>query len=209
MGWMLLVVVAVVAAAMILTTLARNTSRTAADAVAWSLTPKPVMNGTEKRFFWRLQEALPDHVILAQVALSQLVRQGGLHDPRVWNKIDRKVIDFLVCDSELRVIAAIEIDGPTHTGKTQRQRDADKNAALNAAGYRLLRISTDRLPSGDEIRSLVLQQAHGAAVRPPAIDKPTPSEPETLGCDTTADEPLRPLPSSSSDRLKSNQPLAR
>ena len=122
----------------------------------WRVEARDFMNTTERRFFRRLEEALPGHTILAQVALSQLFKRPPARKGYgSWNKIDRKVLDFVICDADLKIVACVEIDGPTHRGRSQQQRDKDKNAALAAAGYRLLRFSADQLPSGQEIREAV------------------------------------------------------
>lgn len=119
----------------------------------WTVSARELMNSTEKRFFRRLEETFPDLTVLSQVALSQLVAvaEGKAH----WSlraSIDRKVVDFVLCDADLRVIACIEIDGPAHRRLKQKRRDADKTAALSAAGYKLLRFSTDQLPSAQDLK---------------------------------------------------------
>lgn len=147
-----LILIAVVAVVL----LTRLKPKTRENGSTWELQARDLMNSTEKKFFRRLEEALPDHTVLAQVALSQLFKRpahqkgGGS-----WNKVDRKVLDFVICDADMKIVACVEIDGPTHRGKNQQQRDADKSAALAAAGYRLLRFSTDQLPTGQEIREAV------------------------------------------------------
>lgn len=150
MAWTF-IVMALAAIAMVL--IARNLGvrKGAAEATTWKLKARDPMNSTERKMFWRLQEALPEHVILAQVALSQLLEKPS--NQGLWNKVDRKVLDFVICDANLRVIAIIETDGPHHRHSKQRKRDADKAAALDAAGYRLLRFKTEQLPTGAEVRS--------------------------------------------------------
>lgn len=118
----------------------------------FSFPASDLVNATEKKFYWRLQEALPDHVVLCQVALSQmLTKTPGKAAFANWNRIDRKVCDFVICTQDFRVLAVIETDGPTHRKARQQQRDADKTSALEAAGYRVIRFSTDVLPSATVI----------------------------------------------------------
>lgn len=46
----------------------------------------------------------------------------------------------------------IELDGPTHKRVRQAERDARKNAIIQAAGLRLLRIEADALPGIEALR---------------------------------------------------------
>ena len=67
----------------------------------------------EQVLYGRLVRALPDHVVLAQVAYSQIlaVHRGG--DSRALrNRFDRLVADFVVCRRDFVVVAVIDDRGP-------------------------------------------------------------------------------------------------
>lgn len=122
----------------------------------WPVSARPLMNATEWKAYDRLQEALPDHIVLAQVGLSQLVKvRAGKGSRTAENKIFRKVVDFVVIKPDRQVLAVLEVDGPTHQRTSSQRRDADKDAALTAAGYTVHRISAAALPSGAELRTLL------------------------------------------------------
>ncbi|MGH8444157.1 MAG: DUF2726 domain-containing protein [Solimonas sp.] len=120
----------------------------------WPLLRKPLLERSEMVLFHRLAEALPEHVVLSQVALQSFikVRPGERHE-RPWRwKYDKKTVDFLVCDQNFEILAAIELDGGSHRSEEQAERDRDKAKALATAGVRLIRLTPDKLPNGVEIR---------------------------------------------------------
>lgn len=148
-----LLLVLVVVAIIIFALMTRKKTETTGTA-AVSFPAKELMNATEQKFYWRLSEALPDHVILCQVALSQMLKKlQGKEAHTSWNRIDRKVCDFVVCDRSFTVIAVIEVDGKEHRKTAQQKRDTVKGDALAAAGYKLLRFPSDALPQAAEIKT--------------------------------------------------------
>ena len=129
---------------------------------AWPLKAKPPLSVSEIALFTRLQEALPEHVVLAQVTMTAImeVAKGKEHQWAL-NKIAKKSLDFVVCDKAMKVHGAIELDGKSHDRKRQMERDSDKEAALNAAGIKLVRFNSAVLPKGPEIReSLGINSIH-------------------------------------------------
>lgn len=109
----------------------------------------------EQIFFNRLTEAMPDCIVLAQVALNQLVdvKSPDRSTYRIWkNKVERKSVDFLICRKDLTVIAAIELDDASHQRKDRLKADADKDAALLGAGYKIIRWPVKPLPDVTLIR---------------------------------------------------------
>jgi len=84
--------------------------------------------------FFRLTATYPQHVVLAQVAFSALV---DTRDRPTRNTFNRKVADFVLCDKSFAVIAVIELDDKSHRGR--EATDADRDAILVRAGYRVLR----------------------------------------------------------------------
>lgn len=125
------------------------------DSQGWPFESSKPLNTTEQGVYRRLREAMPDRVILCQVALSALVKVRKGHPSATWfNRISRKSLDFVVCNEVFDVIAVIEIDGPSHRKVSQRNRDEVKDRALSAAGIRIVRWSTDVLPDVAAIRTL-------------------------------------------------------
>lgn len=91
----------------------------------------------EQPMYFRLIEAFPDHIVLAQVAFSALLDSKS---PAIRNTFDRKVADFVVCSKGFTVLAVIELDDSTHDGR--ELQDAARAALLTEAGYRVLRYRT-------------------------------------------------------------------
>ena len=70
--------------------------------------------------YWRLKEAFPATVILAQVAFAALITSPLKHR----NRYDRKIADFVVCDPSMRVNVIIELDEPPIKGERCTTRHA-------------------------------------------------------------------------------------
>jgi len=98
--WTLFVIVGVVVAVVVVAALSAYKKRRGgvdADEV-WPFYAKRPLFQVEQALYFRLVEALPDHIILAQVQLSRLlgVRKGN--DYKAWfNRINRISADFVVC----------------------------------------------------------------------------------------------------------------
>ena len=95
---------------------------------------KRPLTDREQAMFFRLQESLPDHVVMAQVAFSALLDAKSI---ATRNTFDRKVADFVVCTKAFTVVAVIELDDASH--KTKRQADAARERLLTDVGYRVVR----------------------------------------------------------------------
>lgn len=124
---------------------------------SWPVSARRLLTASESRLLTRLQEALPGHVVLSQVALSQLieVKRGKEH---VWarNKVFRKVVDFVVLNSDHAVHCVIELDGSSHDRPSRQRSDTDKSAALAAAGYTLHRLNPAEPMTGTTLRQTIL-----------------------------------------------------
>lgn len=100
----------------------------------------------EEQMYGTLVTALPECVVLAQVAFSALITTD---EQAYRNRFDRKVADFVICSRQLTPIAVIELDDRSHLGK--RAADADRDAMLRNAGYRTLRYQG--IPPAANLRS--------------------------------------------------------
>lgn len=114
----------------------------------------------ELAMFRRLCEALPGHIVLAQVAAGQLLTTG---DRRYGarNTFDRKAFDFLVCDAQGRPICVVELDGGSHQGAAAAKRDRSKDELCRRAGLPILRWPASALPKGPEIVAACLGSQGG------------------------------------------------
>lgn len=90
--------------------------------------------------FLRLQQAFPQHHILAQVAFSALITSDHY---KIRSRFNRKVTDFVILDKDMQVIAIIELDDPSHIGK--ELEDKKRDHMLQQAGYLVQRYT--QIPS--------------------------------------------------------------
>lgn len=105
-----------------------------------------VLTKNEQPMYFRLKEALPEHVVLAQVAFSALL---DTRERATRNTFDRKVADFVVCDRSFIAIAIIELDDASHRGK--EREDSERDKLLTNAGYKVLRYKY--VPNAETIRA--------------------------------------------------------
>ena len=60
----------------------------------------------EQTLYWRLVNALPDHVVLAQVAMNRCLTMRGPHAL----VLGRETLDFVLCNRAMRILAVIEVE---------------------------------------------------------------------------------------------------
>ncbi|MBX3381043.1 MAG: DUF2726 domain-containing protein [Phycisphaeraceae bacterium] len=119
----------------------------------------------ERAFFPALAQACAHRsLIFPQVQLSKFIypRAGIPKRQTYQNKIDRKSVDFLLCNpSTLAVELIIELDDKSHTREDRKSRDDFVNNALKAAGIPLLRI-----PAASNYNPADLEQRIRQAINP-------------------------------------------
>lgn len=117
---------------------------------------KRLLTENEFEFYGRLRTALPDHEILAQVAMGALLEPDGAYSrldyQRLRGPIAQKIVDFVICERlGLKPVAVVELDDRTH----DKRKDAERDQILNAAGYRVLRWDSRSKPTPVEIAAAV------------------------------------------------------
>jgi Protein of unknown function (DUF2726) len=123
------------------------------DDKPWPFYPKRPLSQPEQVLYHRLVEALPEHIVLAQVQLSRVFGVKKGFNARGWlNRINRMSFDFVVCLKDATVVAAIELDDRSHESADRIQADIKKSRAASAAGIRLVRWNVKGLPDGADIR---------------------------------------------------------
>ena len=76
-----------------------------------------------------------------------------------WNKINRKHVDFLVCDNvSLKPLVAIELDDKSHQQSNRVQRDAFVDEVFKAANLPLLHIPVKNSYAISELTDLIQSQ---------------------------------------------------
>ncbi len=123
------------------------------------VTARPLLSEPEQLLYSRLVRAMPGHIVLAKVAMSQLLaveraptRRHSQYDA---NQLRQLVADFAVCSLDFSVIAVIEVDRRVRQRETQRVRDHWKNELLRAARIRVIRVPCADIPHEAALKALV------------------------------------------------------
>lgn len=125
----------------------------------WPFAPMPFMTDSEVRFFARLQDALPEYFIFAQVQLSRLIACNDAEDQKFWlNRINRMSADYvIVAEDAQTVLAVVELDDWSHDRPDRVRADHKKDKALKSAGLPVVRVDGRKMPEVRELRALVLR----------------------------------------------------
>jgi hypothetical protein len=103
-----------------------------------------------------LKTGLPDHEIFANVSLAAVVALPANSSERELQlrRLAPYQLDFVVCDKNMHVIAAVDIEsagGADAAGIQQFKADY-----LKRAGIRLVRVNPAAMPRRDQVRGLVV-----------------------------------------------------
>jgi hypothetical protein len=147
----LVTLIAIVGALLALAMIFKRRPKATLDAAPYYAT-RP-LSQPEQVLYYRLIDALPECMILAQVQLSRFLKVRKGANFGLWhNKVNRLSADFLVCLKDSTIVAVIELDDQSHERPDRRDADVRKSAALKAAGIPLVRWSVSAIPDKDEIR---------------------------------------------------------
>ncbi len=153
MGSILLVVLMVVVFIAILFLKSKSAGSSRPNEI-WPFYAKKALTQPEQILYFRLIEALPGHIILAQVQLSRFLGVKKGNNYQSWtNRINRMSADFVVCNKDSSVVAVIELDDSTHQRGDRQVADEKKNKALAAAKIKIIRWQTKSLPDVATIKA--------------------------------------------------------
>ena len=113
---------------------------------------------TERKFFHRLVEAVPEGVVAPQVAMSALVdipahMNQGKYKHVNRSQFDTQRVDYVVFDRETaEVVCVIELDDHTHDSARAKEKDRRRDAMLEGVGYTVLRFDARKMPTMGELR---------------------------------------------------------
>jgi hypothetical protein len=116
-----------------------------------------LLTDTQRLLYLVLRSGMPDHTIMANIRLVDLV-DGAIsadaieRDARL-RELVRERADFLVCNADLVPIAALVI---YEAGIAMVPDERIKVAALRELGVKFLRFRADSLPRPNEVRGLIL-----------------------------------------------------
>ena len=132
-----------------------NAEREAPAAVTAVSPRERFLGQAETLVYLLLKAGLPDHGIFANVALASVIsaRGTGYEHEQQSRRLAQYQLDFVVCDRNMRVVAAVEVEATSNPDAAGARRF--KNDCLKAAGIRLVRINPAAPPRRDEIRALI------------------------------------------------------
>ena len=123
----------------------------------WPFYAKKPLSQPEQVLYFRLMEALPEHIILAQVQLSRFLGVKKGHSYQSWsNRINRMSADFVVCNKDSSILAVIELDDATHQKPDRQAADMKKDKALASAEIKIIRWQAKSIPDISIIKTALL-----------------------------------------------------
>jgi len=121
---------------------------------AWPPQVVRVMTLPERKAYDVLRRAMPKHLVLAQVPLQRFISVPTTNRYSLWlQRVGRHTVDFLVCDSSSRAIAAVEVRSDDETPRAQA-RHARIDEVLRTAGLTVHVWNETALPSVAQARLL-------------------------------------------------------
>jgi hypothetical protein len=123
----------------------------------WPLAARSLLSPREQSLYQSLLTLYPGHKLFVQVALSQLIDVDRNHpeSESIRARYKQLVADFVLCRSDLSVVAVIELDDRSHERRNRQDADARKTKALADAGLRLVRVPAGALPSTERLQEIV------------------------------------------------------
>lgn len=124
------------------------------------------LSPAELSFYKVLQKALGDQATISpKVNLADIFFVARPNENQGYrNKIDRKHVDFLICDpTSMKPLCGIELDDSSHARQDRQTRDEFVDRVFDVAGLPLVRIPASRGYSPQELLRLV--GTHLASVR--------------------------------------------
>ena len=109
-----------------------------------------LLNDSEQALYHRLREAMPSMQIFVQVGVAQLALLRGRHEAKRLIQMAGRGVDFVVCDNEFAIIAAIELAWPS-TDENGINHEDEKHQALQSLGIPLIIFRPNSLPDAEAI----------------------------------------------------------
>ncbi len=120
-----------------------------ASAATWTARPA-FLTGPGKLIYLLMRAGLPDHHVFANTRTVELI------DLPVSNALAQSRIDLVVCNSDLKIVAAIDVADGADGGNALEQ---EKQRRIGAAGIRYVRLSRSNFPKPAQVRQLVYPES--------------------------------------------------
>ncbi len=121
-----------------------------------------IFTASERKFFIHLQQAVGNEFyIFAKVRAADVLLPKSAKDRSRWqsafNKVACKHFDYVLCDANLKIVAAIELDDVSHGRADRQERDKFIEWACKSAGVSLIRFKTAKGYVPKELRQEILR----------------------------------------------------
>src|SRR4051812_11506388 len=124
---------------------------------------KHFFSAAERSFYEILRNLVPEHTVFAKVRLADLVnvRQGTSSWRSHFNRIDRKHVDFILCDTDLSPVVAIELDDRSHDDEDRQSRDRFVDQVLASVSLPIIRVRAKHGYQLEEVRRMLSPHVRG------------------------------------------------
>lgn len=112
--------------------------------------PYRLLNDAEQILYFRLCEAMPRMLIFAQVGVAQLAQLRGRREAHKLKAMLGRGVDFVVCGTDFKIVAAIDLAWPTDDDGENSQEE-EKRRALQSLGIPLIVYRPNQLPDPDTL----------------------------------------------------------
>lgn len=125
---------------------------------------KQLLTKTEYTFYGILKKKCDEASLLIcpKVRLEDFIEVTAEEKMKYRGYIKSRHIDFLICDSKLRIIAAIELDDSSHKSSKAQSADSFKNELYKTIGLTLYRIKTNE-SYNEKIEAMIQKTKEAAA----------------------------------------------
>ena len=118
-----------------------------------------ILTPTEYKFWEKLYFKCSSHnlIVCPKVRMEDIIHVDKYHKNReaLRGKIKSRHIDFIICDSHLRVLAGLELDDRSHLSQKAQQADIFKNEVFNSLDIPLFRIKVEPTKYSEEIGKVI------------------------------------------------------
>ncbi len=113
-----------------------------------------ILTEYEKIFYYTLEKICikNNFKLFVKVRMSDLIEGETITE---MNKIQRKHIDFIICNNKLEILLAIELNDSSHSEYNRRKRDFEVNEIFNEAELPLLWIEGKKKYNENEIEKKI------------------------------------------------------
>lgn len=143
------------------------------------------LSRAELSFYGVLRLAVGDSMVICpKVSLKDIFYVTSRENQQTWrNKIDRKHVDFLLCDPPtLRPLLGIELDDVSHQREKTQVRDAFVETVFESADLPFLRMPVRASYTVDQVTGLLKEAlATRSELKPPAAGENASAQPVRRG----------------------------